>query len=95
MAKLTYDDKMRIQTLREQCMGAEAIKSAYPMKNWSIDTLKTTCQRIDATGSSVERRQWQIKVSRECQLDLAMLAFRKRLQACVPAEGDHFEHLLN
>ena len=47
---------MRIQTLREQCMGAEAIKSAYPMKNWSIDTLKTMCQRIDATGSAVERR---------------------------------------
>jgi len=37
-------------------MGAEAIKSAYPMKNLSTDTLKTMCQRIDATGSAVERR---------------------------------------
>ena len=28
-------------------------------------------------------------------LDLAVLAFRKRLQACIRAEGGHFEHLLN
>jgi len=27
-------------------------------------------------------------------LDLAVLAFRKRLQACIQAEGGHFEHLL-
>jgi hypothetical protein len=27
-------------------------------------------------------------------LDLAVLAFRKRLQACILAEGGHFEHLL-
>ena len=27
-------------------------------------------------------------------LDLAMLAFRKRLQACIQTEGGHFEHLL-
>ena len=54
--KLTYDDNMRFQTLREQGLYAKAIKSAYPMKNWSIDTLKTMCQWIDATGSAVERR---------------------------------------
>ena len=52
MAKLTYDDKMRIQTLREQCMGAEAIKSAYPMKNLSTDTLKTMCQLESDMGTA-------------------------------------------
>jgi len=57
MAKLTHDDKMRIQTLREQGMGYKAIKSAYPDKNWSIDTLKTICRRIDVTGSAVDRKK--------------------------------------
>jgi len=28
-------------------------------------------------------------------IDLAVLAFRKRLQACIRADGGHFEHLLN
>ena len=27
-------------------------------------------------------------------IDLAVLAFRKRLQACIRAYGGHFEHLL-
>ena len=56
MAKLTHDDKMRIQTLREQGMGAKAIKAAYPMKNWSLNTLQTICRRIDKTGSTVDRK---------------------------------------
>src|SRR5271169_1787729 len=56
MAKLTHDDKMRIQTLREQGMGAKAIKAAYPMKNWSLNTLQTICRRIDKTGSAVDRK---------------------------------------
>jgi hypothetical protein len=56
MAKLSYNDKMRIQTLREQGMGAKAIKSAYPLKNWCLNTLKTICRRIDRTGSAVERK---------------------------------------
>ena len=56
MTKLTHDYEMRIQTLREQGMGAKAIKLAYPMKNWSLNTLKTICRRIDQEGSAVERK---------------------------------------
>src|SRR5206468_1324612 len=56
MAKLRHDDKMRIQTLREQGMGAKAIKSAYPKKNRSLNTLKTICRRIDMTGSAADRK---------------------------------------
>ena len=56
MAKLTHDDKMRIQTLHEQGMGAKAIKAAYPKKSWSLNTLKTICRRIDMTGSAVDRK---------------------------------------
>ena len=56
MAKLSYDDKLRIQILREQGMGAKAIKSAYPTKNWGLNTLKAICRRIDMTGSAVDRK---------------------------------------
>jgi hypothetical protein len=56
MAKLSKLDKMRIQTLREQGMGAKAIKAAYPLKDWKLETLKTICRRIDQRGSAVERK---------------------------------------
>ena len=56
MAKLSHADKMRIQTLHEQGIGAKAIKSAYPEKQWNLDTLKTICWRIDRTGSAAERK---------------------------------------
>jgi inhibitor of nuclear factor kappa-B kinase subunit alpha len=47
---------MRIQTLREQGLGAKAIQAAYPYKGWKLVTLKKMCQRIDKTGSAVERK---------------------------------------
>ena len=57
MVKLLYDDKLRIQTLRELGYGAKAIRSAYPEKNWKLTTLQAICRRTDKTGSSVERKQ--------------------------------------
>lgn len=56
MAKLSYDDKLRIQTLREQGLGARKIKAAYPEKNWSLSTLIKICQRVDRRGSAVARQ---------------------------------------
>ena len=53
---LSLEDKMRIQTLREQGLGAKAILAAYPHKGWKLITLKKICQRIDKTGSAVERK---------------------------------------
>ena len=51
------DKKMRIQTLREQGLGAKAIRASYPDKNWSfVSTLQTICRRVDETGSAVMRR---------------------------------------
>jgi len=35
MGKLSNEDKMRIQTLREQGRGAKAIRASYPDKNCS------------------------------------------------------------
>ena len=56
MAKLSKLDKMRIQTLREQGMGAKSIKAAYPLKDWKLATLQKICRRIDQRGSAVERK---------------------------------------
>lgn len=57
MAKISLIDKMRMQTLREQGMGAKAIKSAYPDKKWSLSTIKWICKKIDTTGSAIERQK--------------------------------------
>jgi len=47
MAKLSNEDKMRIQTLCEQGLGAKAIRASYPDKNWSLNTLQTICRRVN------------------------------------------------
>jgi len=46
-------DKMRIQTLREQRLGAKAILAAYPDKGWALSTEKV-CQHVDQMGSATE-----------------------------------------
>ena len=56
MGKLSNEEKMRIQTLREQGLGAKAIRASYPDNNWSLSTLQTICHRVDETGSVVTRR---------------------------------------
>ena len=38
MGKVSVDDKLRIQTLREQGLGYRAIVAQYPEKNWKLDT---------------------------------------------------------
>lgn len=53
---LSAADRMRIQTLREQGLGAKAIKSAYPGKRWSLTTIKRLCRKVDDTGSALERK---------------------------------------
>jgi len=53
---LSDADRMRIQTLREQGLGAKAIKRAYPQKQWSLATINRLCRKFDATGSALERK---------------------------------------
>ena len=57
MAKISRDDKIRIQTLREQGLGAKAIKKVYPEKQWSLTTLNRLCRQINDTGSVIERKK--------------------------------------
>jgi inhibitor of nuclear factor kappa-B kinase subunit alpha len=57
MAKLSFADKLRIQTLREQGLGAKAIRAAYPDKHWSLSTLQKICHRVNERGSAAERKK--------------------------------------
>ena len=56
MAIISAEDKMRIQTLREQGLGARKIKSRYPDKKWSLAQIHRICKRVDETGSSLQRK---------------------------------------
>src|SRR5437870_7332227 len=56
MAKLSVADKMRIQTLREQGLGARTIRKAYPEKRWALSTIYKICKRVDSCGSAIARK---------------------------------------
>ena len=56
MGKVSLADRMRIQTLREQRLGAKAIMAAYVDKGWALSTVKKICQRVDQTRSATERK---------------------------------------
>ena len=56
MGKLSYNDKLRMQTFREQGLGAKAIISSYPDKGWKFSTVKKVCGRVDRTGLAVMRK---------------------------------------
>jgi len=50
MGKLSYDDKLRIQTFREQGLGAKDVISSYPdHKRWKLSFVMKVCSRIDST----------------------------------------------
>ena len=85
MAKHSQDDKMRIRTLREQGLGEKAIKSAYPLKKWSLNTLQMICRRIDQTGSAVERkvgsgRPKSVRSTNNIAMVHEMLCFKNNLK---------------
>jgi len=40
MGKLSYNDKLCMQTFREQGLGAKAIISSYPDKEWKLRLLR-------------------------------------------------------
>ena len=53
MGKLSYNDKLHMQMLREQELGAKDIISSYPDKGWKLSTVKKVCSRVDHIGSAV------------------------------------------
>ena len=60
MGKVSMTDKMRMQTLHEHGLGAKAIITAYPDKQWKLSTVKKICRRVDKMGSALERRKAEI-----------------------------------
>ena len=56
MGKISDDDKMRIQTLRELGFGYRKIIAKFPYKNWKICTVQSICRRVDERGSAVKRK---------------------------------------
>jgi len=56
MGKVSPADKMRIQTLREQRLGAKAIMAAYPDSGWDLRTVRKVCPRVDQLGSATEHK---------------------------------------
>ena len=56
MGKLSFEDKMRIQPMRELGYGYRTIVARYPEKGWKLDSVKAICKRIDVRGSATERK---------------------------------------
>jgi len=56
MGKLSFEDKMRIQTLCEQGWGYKRILTAYRQKQWKLDSVKLICKKVKQTSSAVNRK---------------------------------------
>jgi len=56
MGKLSYNDKLRMQTLREQGLCEKAIIFSYPDKGWKLSTVKKVWSRLDRSGSAILRK---------------------------------------
>ena len=56
MGKVSLEDKIRIETLCEQGWGYKRILSAYPLKQWKVDSVKSICRRFKRTGFAATRK---------------------------------------
>src|ERR1043165_6771560 len=56
MGRFSFEDKIRIEALCEQGWGYKRILSAYPLKQWKIDSVKSICRRFKRTGSAATRK---------------------------------------
>jgi len=64
MGKLSYDDKLRIQTFWEQGLGAKAVMSSYPdHKGWQLSFVKKLAVESTPLANSVQKDSAQAKIS--------------------------------
>ena len=56
MGKISYDDKMRMQILHQQGLGAKEIIAKYPYKGGKLVTVKAITKSFNQTGSAVKRK---------------------------------------
>jgi len=69
MGKISANDNMRIQTLRELGLGYRRIVSKCPDKQLNLQSVKNICRRVDQRGSATERkpgsRRWKTAISKD------------------------------
>jgi len=64
MGKLSYDDKLRIQTFREQGFGAKSIIRSYPdHKGWKLSFVKKSA--VESTPLTNNVISIKLKLCRE------------------------------
>lgn len=56
MVRLTRDDKIRVEALRKQGLGAKQIVAAYAEKGWALRSVERICQQVDCNGTFAERK---------------------------------------
>jgi len=56
MGKISYEDKMCIQTLRELGLEYRTIAGKFPGKGWKLGTVKSICKQVDDRGSAAVRK---------------------------------------
>ena len=62
-------------------------------RNWSLNTLRTICHRVDETGSVVTPRAGSgMLICRKSSRIKAIVSVRSRLRSYVAAARGHFAH---
>ena len=56
IGKISDEDKMRIQTLRELGFGYRKIVAKFPEKGWNLWSVKAACKQFDERGSATEQK---------------------------------------
>jgi len=92
MGNLSNEDKMHICRLHKQGYGDNARTASYPYKNWSLNTLKMICRRVNEMDSAVTRHAGSGRLICYEFIDKAMVSFRSRLSSSAATVGGHFGH---
>ena len=50
MGKISYEEKMWIQTLSELGLGYRTIAAKFPGNGWKFGSVKLICKRVDDSG---------------------------------------------
>ena len=82
---LSYEDKVLIKNLHlSKGYGPPKLMTEFPDKNWKRSSLDKLLKKIQQTWRNID----------QSIIDNATDEWRKRLRACVQANGGHFEQML-
>jgi hypothetical protein len=88
MDKVSAEDKMGIQTLREQRLGHRAIMAKSKKEKWSLSTMKAICKRFHVTKVTCRKRgrKWSFGVMEKARYSRSSLGSRRH-QVCKAHHG--------